>query len=189
MKSRRFILVCAGVAAVFGAAIGTSAVGASSSGGGDAAASASYSTASDAIQERRANKGKRGKRGKRGPAGPAGPPGAPGANGVGLNFNRILYSSESAPITLGNFRITAAADANGLCTSIKILAVSEASQISIGSGGSFLPLGINGLATIASGKSEMFTAVTSNGASTMSGIVGNVSVGDHCVVSGYVTGV
>ena len=141
--------------------------------------------------------GKRGKRGKRGPQGlpgPAGPPGAAGAPGgagsnLNLNFNAYLTPNRTKELGVGNFTITAASDALGSCVPISLRAGGADSRLSVGAGAAFGVLLNNTSAALTNGKnSNMFTAVSENGASTISGIVGSVTAGGRCLVSGYVTG-
>jgi len=62
--------------------------------------------------------------------------------------------------------------------------------VAVGSGAKFAAVGAADVATLTNGgNSNMFTAVANDGRSTMSGIVGSVTVGNVCVVSGYVTGI
>lgn len=149
---------------------------------------------------KKALKGKRGKRGKPGPAGPAGPTGPQGpagatgpagaGSGLTLNFNAKLNAAQVKQVTVGNFTVRAAAQPSGACENIKLLTEAQASRVSIGSGGSFGGLASNASVDLQSGDtSNMFTAVTQNGGSTVSGIVGRVTQGGFCLVSGYVTGI
>lgn len=142
--------------------------------------------------------GKRGAPGAPGPAGPqgpAGPAGAPGASGAGsgltLNFNGKLNAAEVRQLVIGNFTVRAAAQASGACENIKLLTSGGLnSRLSIGPAGAFTSLPGNSVADLQSGDtSNMFTSVTENGGSTVSGIVGRASVGGFCLVSGYVTGI
>jgi collagen type I alpha len=142
--------------------------------------------------------GKRGKRGPQGlpgpvgPAGPAGPAGAAGAgagSGLSLNFNAYLTPNKAREIPIGNFIVTAASDALGNCVPITLRA-EAASHYSVGPAVAFGPLPGNSSVGLTNGSnSNMFTAVSDNGSSTISGIVGSITVGGRCVVSGYVTGV
>jgi hypothetical protein len=133
--------------------------------------------------------------GPAGPQGPAGPAGAPGASGAGsgltLNFNGKLNAAEVRQLVIGNFTIRAAAQASGACEDIKLLTSGGLnSRLSIGPAGAFASLPGNSVADLQSGDtSNMFTSVTENGGSTVSGIVGRASVGGFCLVSGYVTGI
>jgi hypothetical protein len=143
---------------------------------------------------REALRGRRGKRGAAGASGPAGPAGAPGAAGAGsgltLNFNAKLNAAQIKQVVIGNFIIRAAAQPSGACENIKLLTESTNSRVSIGPAGAFTGLASNSSQDLQAGDtSNMFTAVTENGASTVSGIVGRVTVGGFCLVSGYVTGV
>jgi hypothetical protein len=138
-------------------------------------------------------KGKKGKRGKRGPAGPPGPPGPAGSSGAGsnlnLNFNAYLTPNKTKEITVNNFTITAASDGFGKCVPISLRVGGADSRLSVGSGGAFaIVLNNENRALTDGANSNMFTAVTENGASTISGIVGSTTAGGVCLVSGYVTG-
>lgn len=144
-------------------------------------------------KELKGKKGKRGKRGKRGPAGPPGPPGPAGSSGAGsnlnLNFNAYLTANKTKEITVNNFTITAASDASGKCVPISLRVGGTDSRLSVGSGGAFVIVLNNENRALTDGaNSNMFTAVTENGASTISGIVGSTTAGGVCLVSGYVTG-
>jgi hypothetical protein len=138
-------------------------------------------------------RGKRGPQGLPGPAGPAGPPGAPGLSGAGsnlnLNFNAYLTPNRTKELEVGNFTITAASDAFGSCVPISLRAGGADSRLSVGAGAAFGLLLNNTSAALTNGaNSNMFTAVSENGVSTISGIVGSVTAGGRCLVSGYVTG-
>jgi hypothetical protein len=141
--------------------------------------------------------GKHGKNGQPGPQGPAGPPGATGATGAAgagsgltLNFNAKLNATEVKQLVIGNFIIRAAAQPSGACENIKLLTGLFNSRVSIGPAGAFTSLPSNSVADLQAGDtSNMFTAVSENGGSTVSGIVGRATVGGFCLVSGYVTGV
>lgn len=140
----------------------------------------------------RGRRGAKGKRGAAGPAGPAGPAGAPAGSGSGLNLNfnaRLTVSNNVRELTIGSFNITAAAKSSGACEAIK-LRVAANSRVAIGSGEKFAPIAAAEVVNLTDGtNSNMFTAVSNDGVSTMSGIVGAVTIGNVCVVSGYVTGV
>jgi|GEM_PF-2321773 len=145
----------------------------------------------------RGKKGKRGRRGKRGlpgatgPAGPAGEQGPSGAgSGLTLNFNTKLNAGQVKQLVIGNFTIRAAAQASGNCENIKLLVGATDSVVSIGSNGPFEEVLNNKSKNLQSGNtSNMFTAVSADGGSTVSGIVGRVNSGGFCLVSGYVTGI
>jgi hypothetical protein len=123
-----------------------------------------------------------------GPAGPAGAPAGAGS-GLNLNFNAYLTPNKTKELTIANFTITAASNAAGNCEPIRLRAGLTDSQIAVGAGGEFVALKNNSNIDLTNGKnSNMFTAVSTNGASTMSGIVGAVSANGVCLVSGYVTG-
>lgn len=196
MKSKSLIVLCSFVAGLVGVIVGSVIASAGNPQVGSSAVSAPDSALVAQVSKKKKNKKKRGPRGHQGvpgpqgPAGPAGPQGAPGPAGMGLNFNRALTANTISEITLGNFTITASADANGNCVNIRIRANAKDSRLSVGSGGIFNSLLNNTNASVQNGDtSQMFTAVTEDGTSTMSGIVGRASVGGRCYVSGYVTGV
>lgn len=146
------------------------------------------------VCPKRQVRGKHGRRGRRGRAGPAGAPGAPGASGAGsgltLNFNADLNANEIKQVVIGNFTIRAASGPTGSCVNIQLRAGNIDSRVSIGSKGPFSSL-LNNLSTELQigNTSDMFTAVSDSGGSTVSGIVGRVTVGGRCLVSGYVTGI
>jgi hypothetical protein len=143
------------------------------------------------LRGKRGRRGARGARGAAGAAGPTGPAGAPAGSGSGLNlnFNAYLSASEKKEVTIGNFTIRAASDALGNCAPIVLRAGAVDSRFSHGSAGAFALLLNNTIGTVAAANtSDMFTAVSENGVSTMSGIVGAVTAGGVCLVSGYVTG-
>lgn len=145
----------------------------------------------------RGKKGKRGRRGRpgrvgaTGPTGPAGERGPSGAgSGLTLNFNTKLNAGQVKQLAIGNFTIRAAAQSSGNCENIKLLVGATDSVVSIGSNGPFEEVLNNKSKNLQSGNtSNMFTAVSADGGSTVSGIVGRVNSGGFCLVSGYVTGV
>jgi hypothetical protein len=109
---------------------------------------------------------------------------------VGLNFNANLNANEVKQIAIGNFTVRAAAGPTGSCVNIQLRAGSVDSRVSLGAGGAFAFLGNNLAVAVQTGNtSNMFTAVTDDGRSTVSGTVGRVTVGGRCLVSGFVTGV
>lgn len=145
------------------------------------------------LRGKRGKRGMRGMRGGRGPAGlpgPAGPQGVSGAgSGLNLNFNANLNANEVKQLVIGNFTVRAAADATGGCVNIKLIAGAVDSSYSVGPAGAYNLILNNEVRDLQSGNtSNMFTAVSQNGVSTVSGIVGRVSTGGRCLVSGYVTG-
>lgn len=185
MKSRRYVVFCSLVALVVGASVGTATVSAGGAGDNGSSSAAEVSK----KKKKKIQRGPRGKRGPAGPPGPAGAPGAPGAPGVGLNFNRQLAPNGLSSITVGKFEISAAATSGGGCEPIKIVGTKQY-FLSVGPAGPFTGVAEGAAANVQSGgNSQMFTAVSSDGSSTMSGIVGAFSFGNRCLVSGYVTGV
>lgn len=142
------------------------------------------------VRGARGKRGARGRPGAVGPAGPAGPAGAPAGAGSGLNlnFNAYLTANKTKELAIGNFTITAASNGAGACEPIR-LRPATGSRVAVGAGSEFSSVSANASKSLTNGKnSNMFTAVSNNGSSTMSGIVGAVTVGNVCVVSGYVTG-
>lgn len=135
----------------------------------------------------------RGARGRRGPAGPAGPPGPAGApggagSGVNLNFSAYLPANQTKELSVAGFNVTAASNGAGACEPIR-LRPSVGSRVAVGSGAEFTSLSANASKTLTNGKnSTMFTVVANDGSRTASGIVGSITVGNVCLVSGYVTG-
>lgn len=142
----------------------------------------------------RGARGRRGARGVGGPQGPAGPQGPQGAqggagSGLNLNFNAVLSAGDKKEVTIGAFNVTAAAQTSGTCEPIRLRTTTN-SRIAIGSGNKFTTLGEASVISLTSGEnSNMFTVVTLDGRRTMSGILGSTTIGNVCVVSGYVTGV
>jgi len=146
------------------------------------------------LRGRRGKPGAPGGAGPAGPAGAAGPAGPPGASGgsgsnLNLNFNAYLTANRTRELTIGNFTITAASTSAGSCEPIRVRAGATDSRIAVGAGQEFSFIPNNTNKAVTNGKnSNMFTAISENGASTMSGIVGAVTAGGVCLVSGYVTG-
>jgi hypothetical protein len=150
------------------------------------------------LRGRRGPRGKHGKNGTAGatgPQGPAGPAGAPGANGAGsgltLNFNAKLEPLTKKTLFVGNFTVrVSAANGGGVCENVELLTGAVPGFVSVGPEKPFTAIGSFGaFALLTSDTSNMFTAVSANGSSTVSGIVGRKSAGGFCLVSGYVTGV
>lgn len=151
-------------------------------------------------KELHGKRGKRGPQGLPGPAGPPGPAGAPGTtgatgaagagSGLTLNFNAKLGPSGNRSVQVGRFILRAVAFSNGHCDSIELLTgLGGEAAVSVGPNGAFVPMGANSAQPILSTEtSNLFTAVTADGASTISGIVGQVYSGGYCLISGYVTG-
>lgn len=140
--------------------------------------------------------GKKGARGAQGPAGPAGPPGATGAAGAGsgltLNFNAKLGQplAVNKTITINNFTVRVSAKGNGECENVELLTGDRAGLVSVGAGNPFSVMGaFSAIPILTTDTSNMFTAVSADGGSTVSGIVGRKFAGGFCLVSGYITGV
>jgi len=146
------------------------------------------------LRGRRGEPGAPGAAGLAGPAGAPGPAGPPGSTGSGssnlnLNFNAYLTANRTKELTIGNFTITAASTSAGSCEPIRVRAGGADSRIAVGAGQEFSFTPNNTNKAVTNGKnSNMFTAISENGASTMSGIVGAATAGGVCLVSGYVTG-
>ncbi len=141
------------------------------------------------LRGKRGAKGTPGAPGTQGPAGPTGPTAGAGS-GLNLNFNAHLTPNKTKELTVNNFTVIAASNAAGACEPVRLRAGGRSSRLAVGAGGEFGFLGSNEVANLTNGKnSNMFTAVTEDGGSTMSGIVGAVTAGGVCLVSGYVTGV
>lgn len=139
----------------------------------------------------------RGARGPRGPRGFQGSPGQPGATGpqgpagrsAGANFNAALSGNASESLTIGAFTISETAS-GGSCGVITI-GSTAASLVSIGTG-TFNPLMVvpagSTTAIVVPPKTDIFTAVTTDGTSTVSGHVGAASSGGSCITTGFATG-
>lgn len=144
----------------------------------------------------RGKNGKNGDAGTAGPQGPAGPAGAPGANGAGsgltLNFNAKLEPLTKKTLVIGDFTVrVAAANGGGVCEKVELQTGLLPAFVSVGPGSAFTSVASFGTFPIlTTDVSNMFTAVSAEGSSTVSGIVGRKSApGGYCLVSGYVTGV
>ncbi len=167
--------------------LGATAITAAGDGGG------ASSAASKAPGKHR----HRGPRGPRGPRGVQGPPGEPGATGpqgptgrsAGTNFNAVLSGNASESVTIGAFTVSETAS-GGSCGVIKI-GSTAANLLSIGTG-TFNPLmavpGGSTTVIVVPPKTDIFTAVTTDGMSTVSGHVGAASSGGNCITTGFVTG-
>jgi hypothetical protein len=114
-----------------------------------------------------------------------------GGGGGGSNltqFNATLAPNASRTETIGNFTVTATNNA-GTCGNISVQAGALNSQRSIGLNAAFANLNDNQTATItAANVSQAFTAVTDDGSSFVSGVVGRAQQGNNCLITGYLTG-
>ncbi len=104
-------------------------------------------------------------------------------------FTQRLAANASQTKTIGNFTITSATNGAGTCGAIQLQAGNLDSQRSIGLNAAFANLGANTTATItAANVSQAFTAVTDDGTSSVSGVVGRAQQGNTCLLTGYMTG-
>jgi hypothetical protein len=114
-----------------------------------------------------------------------------GGGGGGSNltqFTATLAPNASKTETIGNFTVTATNNA-GTCGTITVQAGALDSQRSIGLNAAFANLGDNSTANIAAANvSQAFTAVTDDGSSYVSGVVGRAQQGNTCLITGYLTG-
>jgi len=119
--------------------------------------------------------------------------GGGGGGGTGIAFESFaqrLGANETKTVTIGNFTITSATNGAGTCGPINLQAGNLDSQRSIGLAAAFANLAANGTATItAANVSQAFTAVSDDGTSTATGVVGRAQQGATCLLSGYVTGI
>jgi hypothetical protein len=106
------------------------------------------------------------------------------------SFNDTLGANETLTRTIGNFTITSATNGAGTCGNINLQAGDLDSQRSIGLNVNFANLAANTTATIlaAVNRSQAFTGVSDNGASSVSGVVGRAQQGGTCLLTGYMTG-
>jgi hypothetical protein len=114
-----------------------------------------------------------------------------GGGGGGSNltpFSATLAAGASKTETIGNFTVTAINNA-GTCGNISVQSGSLDSQRSIGLNAVFANLPANQTATIISTNvSQAFTAVSDDGSSYVSGVVGRAQQGNNCLITGYLTG-
>ncbi len=114
-----------------------------------------------------------------------------GGGGGGSNltqFTATLSAGQTKTETIGNFTVTALNNA-GACGNISVQSGGLDSQRSIGLNAIFANLAANQTATIISTNvSQAFTAVTDDGSSFVSGVVGRAQQGGNCLISGYLTG-
>ena len=116
----------------------------------------------------------------------------PPAGGGGpslVAFNGRLAANETLTKTIGNFTITSAANGAGQCGAIQLRAGNLDSQRSIGLNAAFANLASNATANITNANvSQAFTAVSDDGTSAVSGVVGRAQQGNTCLLTGYMTG-
>jgi len=118
--------------------------------------------------------------------------GGGGGGQTGLSFTAFtgtLSANQTLTKTVGNFTVVSATNGAGTCGAIQLRAGNLDSQRSIGLAAAFANLGANTTATItAANVSQAFTAVTDDGTSTASGVVGRAQQGNSCLLTGYITG-
>jgi hypothetical protein len=118
--------------------------------------------------------------------------GGGGGGQTGLAFTAFtdtLSANQTLTKTVGNFTVVSATNGAGTCGAIQLQAGNLDSQRAIGLAAAFANLGANTTATItAANVSQAFTAVTDDGTSTASGIVGRAQQGNTCLLTGYITG-
>jgi hypothetical protein len=137
-------------------------------------------------------RGPRGPRGSTGPRGATGPAGPSGGGANSLNFDARLAPSTSKSITIGNFTVNETSTAAGNCNDVMMRAGNLDGKYSVGVG-VFVAITNNTNATLvptsAAGNSRPFTAVSNDGSSTVSGIIGCANSGGVALTSGYITGI
>jgi hypothetical protein len=118
--------------------------------------------------------------------------GGGGGGGGGANlvsFSQRLSANQTKTQTIGNFTVSSATNGAGACGPIQLQAGDLDSQRSIGLNAAFANLAANTTVNItALNVSQAFTAVSDNGASAVSGVVGRAQQGGTCLLSGYLTG-
>ncbi len=162
-----------------------------------AGASKTHAKAAHKQADKRGRRGRRGPRGPRGPqgpkgdtgaAGPAGPQGPQGPAGLGsLNFNGV----GDKVVVVGNFAISSSFTNPATC-GIAGRTGNLDSFETTGLGAGFAPFANNSnfpIVPSGGGASQSFTAVSKDGTSTATGIVGCVNSAGLHLNSGYVTGV
>jgi hypothetical protein len=114
----------------------------------------------------------------------------PPPSGGGLTpFTATLGANDTKSTTIGNFTISSATNNAGTCGAIQLQAGTLDSQRSIGLNAAFANLASNATATItAANVSQAFTAVSDDGTSTVSGVVGRAQQGNTCLITGYLAG-
>lgn len=105
------------------------------------------------------------------------------------SFAQRLQANETKTVTIGNFTITSATNGAGTCGAIQLQSGNLDSQRSLGLNAAFANLPANSTANItAANVSQAFTAVSDDGTSNATGVVGRAQQGNTCLLSGYITG-
>jgi hypothetical protein len=119
----------------------------------------------------------------------AGGGGGGGPTGNVQSFTARLLANQAKTVTIGNFTVTSATNAAGACGAIQLQSGNLDSQRAIGLNAGFANLPPNTTVNItAANVSQAFTAVSDDGASTVTGIVGRAQQGNTCLLSGSVSG-
>lgn len=104
-------------------------------------------------------------------------------------FTARLAANQTKTLTIGNFTVTSATNAAGACGPIQLQSGNLDSQRSIGLNAAFANLPPNSTVNItAANVSQAFTAVTDDGTSAVTGIVGRAQQGNTCLLTGSVSG-
>ena len=115
--------------------------------------------------------------------------GGGGGGATVVSFSQRLSANQTKTQTIGNFTISSATNGAGTCGAIQLQAGNLDSQRSIGLNAAFANLGANTTVNItAANVSQAFTAVSDDGSSAVSGVVGRAQQGNTCLLSGYLTG-
>jgi hypothetical protein len=155
-----------------------------------AGASAKHATKHADKRGRRGATGPRGPQGPKGDTGPQGPAGPAGGGGAGgnLNFNGV----GTKIVVVGNFTVASAfTDSPSTCTIAGRTGNLDSFEAD-GLGAAFNPFANNSnfpIVPTGGGSSQAFTAVSKDGTSTATGIVGCVNSAGLHLNSGYITGV
>ncbi len=164
-----------------------------------AGASKTHAKAAHKQADKRGRRGRRGPRGPRGPQGPKGNTGAQGPQGPagpagtgGLNFNGV----GDKVVVVGNFTVSSSfVNPSNCAVTGRIGNLDSFWTVGLGVGftggtnnNSNFDI-VNSPPAASQGKSQSFTAVSKDGTSTATGIVGCVNSAGLHLNSGYVTGV
>jgi hypothetical protein len=116
--------------------------------------------------------------------------GGGGGGGASIvSFSTRLSANQTQTKTIGNFTVSSATNGAGTCGAIQLQSGNLDSQRSIGLNAAFANLGANTTVNItAANVSQAFTAVSDDGTSAVSGVVGRAQQGGTCLLSGYLTG-
>ena len=115
--------------------------------------------------------------------------GGGGGGATVVSFSQRLSANQTKTQAIGNFTISSATNGAGTCGAIQLQAGNLDSQRSIGLNAAFANLGANTTVNItAANVSQAFTAVSDDGSSAVSGVVGRAQQGNTCLLSGYLTG-